>query len=275
MQFETIQDLHNYTITVCQQLHPEDLDLLFISGSIARGTATAYSDVDYTACVAETYSHPAFKFFVAEIAGTPRIVSIYFYHTPNLAITQDQMDEEHYLWEKNMMQYGKAEYVFGNKTLFSDIIEFYKTATYEKKPKSKSVHKSTGKLLELLVKVRKYKDKNDLSLMIYYGMKIAEHCRRIVFEANPPLSLNSESEMLSAILSMSLQPENFSRLYLKVARINGDKTNPKMYFRYAYQLVEETLIFVVNTKSLTETFGEELFRSPILLLLCHIKNGSP
>ena len=183
------------------------------------------------------------------------------------------MTEDYYLWTKKMMQKGKAEFVHGNKALFDKIIDFNIRSTFAKEPNVRAIHRSTGKLLELLIKLRKYYDQNNLQQMIYYGMKLSEHSKKILLEYNQPLSLNSESEMFETIIHLKNKPRCFSKLYSIISRLTGKGISTKEYFLVTYEFVSELLAFVKENIIEEDVFTQALFDSPVQLVMDHLLVG--
>lgn len=255
-QMNNLKKLNKKTLDFIKELHPNDFDFAFISGSIVRGGFSKFSDIDYTACVSEKFEHPRFNFKVIQYEGRPRVVSIYFYLTNELLRKEEEIDEEYWLWEKQMML--NCDFIGGNKSLFDKAVKTAKNTNYSRGIDPKTFHKSLGKLLELLVKVRKYLDKKDVKMMSYYGFKLAEHARRIIAEINPKLSLRSESEFLNANLNFTDTPKGFKTFYPLIAGYSLSTLDEKEYFRRCKKLVKILFKFVSENKIFPDKFTEAL-----------------
>src|SRR3989338_8119495 len=103
-KFDNVDELNLHILKKVSGLHPKDLDLVFLEGGFARGNPSKWSDIDYTACVANKISHPKFLFEFVEINGVKRISSVFFYETSkDILIPRENIEDEHYLWIKDMM----------------------------------------------------------------------------------------------------------------------------------------------------------------------------
>lgn len=256
------KDLDKWVIREVKKLHEKDYGFVFLSGSLIRGGFGQLSDIDYTACVHEKLTHPRFIFRIVEIDGCLRPVSIFFYTISELDIPQSEVDEEYYLWVKGMM--SNSKFVDGDEDIYTKIVDFTKQVEFSRTPSHKTLHKSFGKLLELLQKVRKYHQKSDEDRMVYYGLKLAEHVHRLVKELNSPLALQSESQLYQAYLSLENVPSSFEELFPVLARVNLEACSIDTYWQSAQILVGNTFKWLgqPENRSRLDPFSLELLEDP-------------
>lgn len=258
-----IEQIHSEIVDKVLSLHSKDtVEMVFLSGSAVKGNFTEYSDIDYTACISEAIQHPRFYFTLLDHDGAPRVVSIFFYESVELLRSTEQVDDEFFLWEKEMLRHSR--FIFGKEEVYNKLLHFCNELRYTREPKGKTIHKSFGKLLELLVKMKKYFQVNDALLLKYYGQKLAEHVRRLVLEFNGPIYLKGESEYVRRHFEME-SPRGFADDYQTLAGLSFTEQIQSAYLATAQRLVTNTITFIREQPSeLLDDFSKQLLENKLL-----------
>lgn len=255
----TLENINQTAIRRVTSLHAKTTDFIFLSGSFVKGNFSPLSDLDYTACINEPINHPRFYFTVIDHEGTLRMMSIYFYERHELMKPIEDIDDAYYLWEKDMMPNSK--FISGDKESYDNLVLFCKNLIYTRPVKKKTIHKSFGKLFDLLVKLKKYLIAENELLLKYYGSKLAEHVRRLVAEYNGPIHLKGESEYVEAHLAMD-GPASFKKSYSDLAGYSFTVLTPKKYYEKAFNLVIDTIDFIHTVpQSDVDDFSLELLQN--------------
>ena len=259
--FSAILDIDRYVIDVVGQMHPNTDVSIFLGGSFARGKETSLSDIDYTVCVDDAIKHPRFYFELTILDKTPRLLSIYFYSYEEILIDKSKVDDEVYLWMKFFLP--ETRYVGGNKKVYATIRNFYTNLEYDRKFSAKTVHKSFGKLLELIARIKKWEDKGNFVEMVYYGTKLAEHVRRLVVEVNGPIAVGSENVYLQRHFDLPKLPRDFKGLYLEINRYSTNAIAPAEYRAFCVALVKNTAVFLTENKASVDDWTLSLLTNKI------------
>ena len=261
-KFNSISDLDLYVEKLVKQYHPDDFNCIFLGGSFVRKTQTLLSDIDYTACANGSINHSRFYFEIIEIEKILRLLSIYFFEKVELLPKKEAVGDEEYLWMKKMLP--NTRFVSGNKTFYNKVAKFYSNLEYSRKPKHKTIHKSYGKLLELIARIKKWHQKDNFVEMAYYGEKLAEHVRRLVVEMNGPMSVTSENFYLDAHFELPLLPDAFKELYLTLNRYSSKAISPDQYEKACIDLVINTSDFLKKHKAKLDEWTIQLLENPNL-----------
>lgn len=254
--FTNIADVDSYVIDKIQSLHSNSQTFFFLGGSFARKSETKLSDIDYTACINDKIEHPRFYFEIINVGSVIRLLSIYFYSYDEVLIDNSKVDDEVYLWMKLFLP--KTRFVGGDKSKYDEIYKFYSELSYTRKPKAKTVHKSFGKLLELIARIKKWYGQDNFVEMVYYGTKLAEHVRRLVIEVNGPIALESENKYLQGHFDLPLLPKDFEKLYIQLNRYTQKEIDPKVYRDYCITLVKNTAKFLLENKQAVDDWTLQL-----------------
>lgn len=259
MKYSDINKLNQYVKKKVGTVHPHDLDVLFLEGGFARGSATRWSDIDYTACVSDKITHPKFLFEFVNLAGTKRVLSVFFYQTEKeILIPKQEMGDDHYLWIKDMM--ANSAFVGGKRETYDKIVTLYKGLEYSHSPRPREVHKCTGKAIELFLHAKKCQDRGRLREMIYYGQKVAEKCRGLVAEFNEPLHLGSETDYLEGNFKLPDKPNSFVRLYSEVNRFSLGAISEEEYIKQCRELVIATMEFLLERKNKLDVYTKSFLK---------------
>ncbi len=260
-RFTSIEDLNDHVTSVVRSLHSENF-LVFLGGSFARGSFTDLSDIDYTACVDGSVSHSRFYFKIIKLENKLRLLSIYFFKYDEILIDDSKVDDEVYLWMKEFIP--ETKFISGDKTTYDNLMAFYSNLKYTREPKDKTIHKSFGKLFELILRIKKWEQKGDFAEMVYYGTKLAEHVRRIVIEINGPIAVKSENVYLDAHYTLPKLPKDFKKLYMTVSRLNIEAITTESYFAACRSLVVNTIDFLNEYKEKLDSWSKGLLESDTL-----------
>jgi hypothetical protein len=241
-EFKSLVEVDEYVNGLVINVHPNDLNCIFLGGSFVIGTQTPLSDIDYTACVKNKFNHSRFIFQIIKLKNTLRLLSIYFYNIDEILPRVSDVNDEHYLWIKGMM--SNTRFAAGNKKRYESIVNFYKKLTYSRQPKAKTLHKSFGKLLELIARIKKWNQQNKFPEMVYFGQKLAEHTRRLIIEINGPITIRSENYYLEAHFDLPSLPKNYKDLYLIINRYNQKACTLDQYENACTEMVLSTIKFL-------------------------------
>lgn len=258
--FNNINQLEEYLTNLVKNKHQNDFVCIFLGGSFVRNTQTSLSDIDYTTVVSDKFSHSKFYFELIELEEQLRLLSNFYFE--KCEVLPDKTGDEEYLWIKRMLP--ETRFVSGDKRFYDDICNFYEKLEYTRPPKFKTIHKSYGKLLELIARIKKWRKNNNFVEMVYYGSKLAEHVRRLVLEINGPIALRSENFFLEGHFSLPLLPEKFEELYLEINRYTAESITLDEYERCCIELVLNTSKFLTTHKDKIDPDTITLLESPVL-----------
>ena len=259
MEAKNIRAVNNYVTNIVKKLHPKPEPLIFLGGSFSYGKPSPYSDIDYTVVIKEKFDHSIFKFELVKLNKIVRLLSIYFYYIDDILMPKENLGVEEYLWHKDMMP--QTTFVYGDRKLFNKICDLYKDFEYTKSPNQGKIHKSLGKLFELLSRIKKFEQVGNEMLMIYYGNKLAEHVLRLVKEYNNPIHVRSENFLLDTIFNLKKTPKDFKDLYLKINRYTLEGISKSQYVADCKSLTENVLEWIKFFEHSKDIFTYDLLKS--------------
>ncbi len=118
-------------------------------------------------------------------------------------------------------------------------------------------------MLELIARIKKWYEKDNFVEMVYYGVKLAEHVKRLVIEVNGPIAVKSENNFLETHFKLPKQPKDFEKLYLTVNRYTANGISAKEYRNSCITLVQNTADFLLENKEKVDVWTLDLLTSSI------------